>query len=254
MTAAGWCSDSFGVTHAALWRKAEGSPWVPEELPNLDGYDESAARGVCIRMNEIMPDSSFDIYTVGTSWTDGDSAATLWTRDYFGTVTVHNLNDVIVNYDSLDITMRIATGMTRGGIGDSIIYICGWGVEMGVKSLLTSPADPHAFILIEETAEASIRKPHTDAAGLELSAWPNPFSSGVRASYALGSSMHVRLVVYDVEGRPVRVLTDGVQAAGEHKAVWEGIDSLGRPVGSGIYFLRLEAGSRAVTRKAVFLR
>jgi hypothetical protein len=37
-------------------------------------------------------------------------------------------------------------------------------------------------------------------------------------------------------------------------ATWDGVDSHGRRAGSGIYFLRLKAGKRAVSRKAVFLR
>ena len=64
----------------------------------------------------------------------------------------------------------------------------------------------------------------------------------------------MRLAVYDVEGQLITVLEDGILAAGEHTAVWDGLDSRGRPAGSGIYFLRLEAGGRAVTRKAIFLR
>jgi flagellar hook assembly protein FlgD len=66
--------------------------------------------------------------------------------------------------------------------------------------------------------------------------------------------MPVRLAVYDVEGRLVRVLTEGKKAAGDHTATWDGLDAHDHRAGSGIYFLRLEAGNRAVSRKAVFLR
>ena len=41
----GWCGDSFGQKHAALWMKTEGSPWIAEDLGTLDGYDESVAVG-----------------------------------------------------------------------------------------------------------------------------------------------------------------------------------------------------------------
>ena len=91
-------------------------------------------------------------------------------------------------------------------------------------------------------------------ASLRLATSPNPFSAGVKASYAVGRTMPVRLAVYDVEGRLVRIVEDGIQAAGEHTATWDGTDSSGGRAGSGIYFVKVEAGNRAVTRKAVFLR
>ena len=178
--------------------------------------------------------------------------ATLWVRDSTGTVSVHNLNDLTVG-NVPDLDMRIATGMDVGG-PESLLVITGWGVEAGAMSPLASPEDPHAFLLTEEPGAASVRGEDTMVASLKLATSPNPFSAGVRASYAVGRSMPVRLAVYDVEGRLVRVLEDGIQAAGEHTATWDGTDSSGGRAGSGIYFLRLEAGSRAVTRKAVFLK
>ena len=247
--AAGWVKDGFGVKHAALWTKYDDmGPWVAEDLGSLSGFDES--NGLA---SAPIGRQGNDIYVAGTSYTGGDSVATLWARDSTGTVTAHNLNDLIVNHDSLDLDLIIATGIVFEG-GDTEIYVTGWGVEMGGMSLLMSPADPHAFLLIEETAGASVRKPHTGAVSMNLSASPNPFSSGVRASYALGRAAPVRLIVYDVQGRLVRVLTDGLQAAGDHAATWDGLDSHGWRAGSGIYFLRLEVGDQAVTHKAVSLR
>ena len=123
-----------------------------------------------------------------------------------------------------------------------------------MRSPLSSPEDPHASLLIEEPAAASIREPPTDATSLRLCASPNPFSPGVRVSYPLGRSLPVRLAVYDVESRLVRVLTDGLKTAENHTSSWDGLDAHGHCAGSGIYFLRLEAGNQAVTRKALFLR
>jgi hypothetical protein len=238
------------VKHAALWTKSgQGSPWVGEDLGTLDGYDESGGLGCA-----ILGQQENDIYVAGTSYTGEDSVATLWTRDSTGTVTAYDFNGLVVNEDSLDLSMRIATGIDAAGCPETLSAITGWGVETGGKSPLTSPNDPHAFLLIEEAAAASVREPSTGGVSLKFSASPNPFSSGVRASYTVGGSMPVRLSVYDVEGRLVRVLADGLQSAGDHSTTWDGLDSHGRRAGSGIYFLRLEAGDRAVSRKAIFLR
>lgn len=64
----------------------------------------------------------------------------------------------------------------------------------------------------------------------------------------LGTS-RVRITVYDLKGRLVRVVTDRVLAAGEHEAVWDGRNEKGQRVGSGVYFCRMEAGSFEETRE-----
>lgn len=52
--------------------------------------------------------------------------------------------------------------------------------------------------------------------------------------------------VFDVRGRLVATLRDGIQAGGEHSVPWDGRDSGGEAVGSGVYFYRLttESGER----------
>jgi len=80
---------------------------------------------------------------------------------------------------------------------------------------------------------------------------PNPFGSGISTAFALPVAQHVRLEVYDVRGRRVRTLVDGLRDAGRHRADWNGRDYRGRPVSNGVYVLRLETASETLTMKAV---
>jgi hypothetical protein len=64
--------------------------------------------------------------------------------------------------------------------------------------------------------------------------YPNPFNAGTEISYRLPSAGHVRLTVYDVLGREVRVLVDEDAAAGVHRAR---VDANG--LASGVYLYRL---------------
>jgi hypothetical protein len=82
-----------------------------------------------------------------------------------------------------------------------------------------------------------------------LAASPNPFNPVTRVSYYLPERMNMRLAVYDVSGRLVDVLAEGVRDAGEHAIDW----SAGG-VASGIYFYSLEAGGMRLTKKMVLLR
>jgi choice-of-anchor B domain-containing protein len=71
---------------------------------------------------------------------------------------------------------------------------------------------------------------------------PNPFSAVTTAAVEIpgGNAARIRLSVYDVQGRSVRRLADGSLAAGRHELPWDGRDDGGRPLASGIYYLRLE--------------
>jgi hypothetical protein len=252
--ACGWCADSFGEKHAALWTKAgEVAPWSAHVLEPLDGYLECAALGVSIKTDEIVPDSSFDIFAVGTSNTGDDSVATLWKRDYLGTVTVHNLEDLLVNTDELDLSLRIATDIDVGG-PESLLVVTGWGAEMGGMSPLTLTADPHAFLLIDEAAGAWVRGRDLAPISVTLATSPNPFSSGVTVSYSVGQASAIRLVVYDVAGRHVATLVDSRRDAGTHATTWDGLNARGLASPPGIYFCRFEVGKQSLTQKMVFLR
>jgi len=57
-----------------------------------------------------------------------------------------------------------------------------------------------------------------------------------------------------VAGREVSVLESGWKAAGGHAASWNGCDAAGRPVGNGIYFLRLTASGATTARRIAVMR
>lgn len=87
-----------------------------------------------------------------------------------------------------------------------------------------------------------------------LSVSPNPFNPTTRIDYSVDASSAVRIAVYDVSGRLVRRLVDGDAPAGAHVATWDGRDSHGAAVASGIYFIRLETSNQTLVRKAVLTR
>ena len=64
----------------------------------------------------------------------------------------------------------------------------------------------------------------------------------------------MQLRIFDVRGRRVRVIADGVFAAGEHSAVWDGRDAQGQPQGSGVYFSRLSQGHEQQQGKLLLLK
>jgi len=83
---------------------------------------------------------------------------------------------------------------------------------------------------------------------------PNPFNGKTTIVFALPRAEFVRLKVYDLRGRCVRTLLSERLPAGEYRQAWDGRDQGGRPVASGVYFDRLEAGSFHATRRMVLRR
>jgi hypothetical protein len=83
---------------------------------------------------------------------------------------------------------------------------------------------------------------------------PNPFNPSTTISYTLPGEARVRLEVYDVAGRRIANLVDAVQGPGDHSVLWDGKDSNGVPVTSGIYFYRITAGDLKISRKMILVR
>ncbi|MBU8923226.1 MAG: T9SS type A sorting domain-containing protein, partial [Bacteroidales bacterium] len=83
---------------------------------------------------------------------------------------------------------------------------------------------------------------------------PNPFNPATEISYVLPAAGSVLLEVYDVAGRRIKTLVDGVQPPGRYSADWTGHNETGGRVASGVYFYRLRTGKKVLTRKMVLLR
>lgn len=88
-----------------------------------------------------------------------------------------------------------------------------------------------------------------------LMARPNPFAQATDLSFSLASAAAgVQLNLVDASGRLVRTLVDSALPAGIHRVVWDGRDSAGRELTSGIYFARLQAGGMEVSEKVLLVR
>jgi len=75
--------------------------------------------------------------------------------------------------------------------------------------------------------------------------YPNPFPDHTTIPFSVSSEQagrRVTLSVYDVQGRRIAVLVDGVLGAGRHEVTWDGRGPDGLPVGSGVYVYRVRQG------------
>ncbi|MEW5795015.1 MAG: T9SS type A sorting domain-containing protein [Candidatus Zixiibacteriota bacterium] len=84
--------------------------------------------------------------------------------------------------------------------------------------------------------------------------WPNPFNSQARIEYEVAELGRVEITVYNVLGQEVARLLNALRSNGLYQLWWDGTDSRGSPVASGIYFCRLAAENTSDIRKLVYLK
>jgi hypothetical protein len=89
---------------------------------------------------------------------------------------------------------------------------------------------------------------------LQIDAQPNPFNPQTTIGYSIYGPCWVRLAIYDCRGRLVTTLLDARLPSGPGDVVWNGRDSTGAPVSSGVYFAHLETEHGVRTQKVVVAR
>ena len=121
-----------------------------------------------------------------------------------------------------------------------------------VKAADDGSPDFRRAIGVLESLLRSVR-PKTTAL---LPNYPNPFNPETWIPYQLATATSVNITIYDTKGIVVRTLGLGHQAAGYYThrssaAYWDGRNSLGEPVASGIYFYQLQTDDVSHTRKMI---
>ena len=197
-------------------RNEDGSETVSVPLPLPEGVEDSAVGDV-----------------FGNTAIEGESEMATW------------LGRSFYRQDALwvDVAFQLGMPIVEVGFGapgpDALAPFVGLGLDM--------------LVVIEGQAY----RLHAEAAlpFLQQNA-PNPFNGSTVISFQIPASMAgpTRLVVYNLTGQIVRVLTDSHLAPGAHALAWDGRDGDGQEMASGVYIYRLEGTSFAITRRMLLLR
>jgi len=84
--------------------------------------------------------------------------------------------------------------------------------------------------------------------------FPNPFNPETTIAFSTKEATPVTISIYNVKGQLVKTLVNEVKAAGDHNAVWNGTDNNGRPVSSGVYYYKMNAGKYSSTKKMIMMK
>jgi hypothetical protein len=83
---------------------------------------------------------------------------------------------------------------------------------------------------------------------------PNPFNPTTAIEYTVTGTGFVTITIYNVKGQLVRQLVNEQRLPGRHRVVWDGTNSQGQPVASGIYLYRMRIGGFSDVKKMVVLK
>ncbi len=84
--------------------------------------------------------------------------------------------------------------------------------------------------------------------------YPNPFNPETIIEFQIPNRSHVTIRIYNLVGQEIVILANEVKDIGHFKIVWDGKDSFGTIVTSGVYIYQMRAGDFVTSRKLILLR
>jgi hypothetical protein len=114
-----------------------------------------------------------------------------------------------------------------------------------------------SIVIHKDGGAAAAAAPTTESVPVSFALfrnWPNPFNPQTAIAYDVPRESPVRIRVFDLAGRLVETLVDGLRPAGHHEATWNGRTVAGGAAASGKYFVLMEAGSYRATRAITLLK
>ncbi len=196
---------------------------------------------------------------------EGDFLKQKDAETFFAEGSIKNPLGKIIGIKSLQLDGPAVTGLgrllsvtfTAIGTGTSEITLDNFiaGTRRGEK---TRSVPPEMTITVGGTRAAPEAEMRPDQTAL-LTNYPNPFNPETWIPYQLSAAADVSLTIYDVRGVIVRRVAVGHQPAGYYTsrsraAYWDGRNTLGEPVASGLYFYTLTAGNFTATRRMLILK
>ncbi len=194
-------------------------------------------------VNVVLPSGN----TIGP--VEGPRAITLPVGANVGPVSLQGVVPALAPAGSYTALVRLGTFpdtiVAQGAFGftkaaparEGVTALADWHTDAGLAPLIEamSPEAPASTALPEAVSLAP--------------AYPNPFARSTMIGFALPEVADVRLAVYDVLGREVAVLADGIAEAGHHEVAFDGSNLAG-----GVYLVRLEVGAQVQTQRITMLK
>jgi hypothetical protein len=131
-----------------------------------------------------------------------------------------------------------------------------WTDENSLLNHTTEIAMPYkpALRIVRTTVLPDVENPIIATRDRLINNFPNPFNPSTTISFDIVSDTNVRIDVYNIKGQLVKTLVDAPYTVGAHSVNWDGKDSVGRDVASGVYLYRMNTESHSDVKKMVLMK
>jgi hypothetical protein len=126
--------------------------------------------------------------------------------------------------------------------------------DMKVSNNLLYAANEYSGMHIFDLSIVGNTQSLSETPLLSLSNYPNPFNPSTTISFEVPVRSEVKLSIYNIKGQLVRCLAKDIFSPGKHSVVWDGTDSKGISVGSGVYCYRFHNGKDVITKRMTLLK
>ena len=123
------------------------------------------------------------------------------------------------------------------------------GAELDVENIQITAADGNGDIIYLIQTDSGISYQDGPRRFELAELYPNPFNPSTEIQFTLPIEEYVHLSAYDVRGQKVDVIFEGIQSSGQHSYTWNA-----EMFPSGVYYIRLQAGSMVSNQKALLIK
>lgn len=258
----------LGWTEIVVTDMVDISGWQIDFIWNTDNWPEEGSfhiespSGTQAVIASGIPDG---FYTVNLDDFNGESTEgtwILWIEDTYGDGGHQAGNIGITVTTQLNIpdwmTVTPVSGALEPGNQQTVDVLCDatglgpGGYEGSITIISNDPDQPEIILPVHFNVELpSLVNSSYGSPEMDLIAAPNPFSIRTVIEASLPGSAGITVEVFDLSGKKIRALADGIYPEGLHQFQWDGARQNGRKAEAGIYLIRMTAGNSATYLKVV---
>ncbi|RKZ13172.1 hypothetical protein DRQ53_01680 [bacterium] len=262
-------TGGFGVMtgNCPVWHFGYSSTWCgltdwKSELDQQGSIQMAYYRDLFMsrRWHLLVPDVNGDLLTAG---------AGSWGAEDYATVAAASDGSSLIAYIPTERSLEFDTSVLTGGQvrvweyepADGMATLIG-DFPKGLVAIAANSSGDRVIVIDDASigfaapgTPLATAAPTAHAVGVRLlQNSPNPFNPSTQIRFELTHASRVRISIFDASGRQLRVLTDESMGAGPHQETWDGRDSSGKELASGVYYCRLQAGTESLGLKLVLLK
>jgi len=208
---------------------------------------------------EILDNNGNGHFTTLTTCGVGGMPSSVFGADFDGdgdidlAVTNKNTDDISVLFNIGNGNFTTPVTYPAGDKPGAILAVDFTGDDIPDLMAINEGSDDVSLLINKLTTDLPIEEKLPNKFTL-FQNFPNPFNPSTNIRFNLVKAGDVVIEIYNIIGQKVTTLIDERLSAGVHQVTWNGTDSDGHNVASGIYFYQLETGEIIKSRKMILLK